>query len=327
MRFRRDSWILVLGAGGCETLGHLTTDRQGRAVPKQFCSLNGGQSLLQGSLRTARRLAPYRRICAVVDSGQEQYWRPMLTALPERNVIAQPCNRGTLNALLLGVLAILRRDPQARIVAWPADHHVLDAESLVSSIRDAAESLYRHRDDLLGDRVLLLGMESDDTDDAASYILPGAPLGHGIREVARFADKPTTAITRDLTGRGALCNSFILAAEGARIVECILQRYPELPADMAAYVGLDTHADGESRLHELYQSLPMLDLAQVVEPGRERAFCVFAAPACGWTDLATPRRVSNALHRLWLSPHREPVLGERRAPALLSLANRHVALP
>jgi mannose-1-phosphate guanylyltransferase len=327
MRFRQNNWMLVLAAGACQTLGHMTTDREGRSVPKQFCSLNGGDSLLQGSLRRARQLAPNRRICAVVDSDHEHYWRPMLTALPDRNVMAQPSNRGTLNALLLGVLGILRRDPEARIVVWPADHHVLDEETLVNSVRSATASLYRDREDVLGDRVLLLGMVSDDIDDALSYIIPGAPLSHGIRKVTRFAEKPAVVTARDRAGRGALCNSLILAAKGTSIVECIRERYPEIVAGLAARVAIDIYAErATGHLHEFYQTLPALNLSRVVGQGGEAAFCVFAAPACGWTDLATPRRVRNALHRAWSLPTREPVVGERRAPPSLSLANRYAAL-
>ena len=305
----------------------MTIDREGRSVPKEFCSLNGGDSLLQGSLRRARQLAPNRRICVVVDPDHEHYWRPMLPALPDRNVIEQPCNRGTLNALLLGVLGILRRDPEARIVVWQADHHVLDEETLVNSVRSATASLYRDREGVLGDRVLLLGMVSDDIDDALSYIIPGAPLSHGIREVTRFAEKPTVVTARDGAGRGALCNSLILAAKGTSIVECIRERYPEIVAGLAARVAIDISAKrATGPLHEFYQTLPALNLSRVVGQGGEAAFCVFAAPACGWTDLATPRRVRNALHRAWSLPTREPVGGERRVPAPLSLANRYAAL-
>jgi len=75
MKFRRNNWMLVLAADAYQTLGHMTTDREGRSVPKQFCSLNGGDSLLQGSLRRARQLAPNRRICVVVDPDHEHYWR------------------------------------------------------------------------------------------------------------------------------------------------------------------------------------------------------------------------------------------------------------
>jgi mannose-1-phosphate guanylyltransferase len=250
----------------------------------------------------------------------------MLGPLRDRNLIAQPCNRGTLNELLLGVMAILKRDPEARIVAWQADHHVLEAETLINSVRSAAASLYRDREGLVGDRVLLLGMMADDTDDALSYIIPGAPLGQGIREIARFADKPTAALARDPIGRGALCNSLILAAKGTSIVECIRERHPDIVDGLAACLAIDTSQERAPReLHDLYRRLPVLNLSQVVGEGGETGFCVFAAPPCGWTDLATPRRVSNALHRLWSSPDRELLVGGRRAPALLSLANRYAA--
>jgi hypothetical protein len=48
MSFRRQNWILLLAAGACATLGQ-----------------NGGDSLLRGPLRSARQLAPYRRICVL----------------------------------------------------------------------------------------------------------------------------------------------------------------------------------------------------------------------------------------------------------------------
>jgi mannose-1-phosphate guanylyltransferase len=325
MRFRQNNWILVLAAGAGETSGHLSTDREGRSVPKQFCSLNGDGSLLQASLRRAQQLAPSRRICVVVDPDHEHYWRPMLTALPARNLIAQPCNRGTLNALLLGVLAILRRDPEAHIVAWQADHHVLDEETLVNSVRSAAASLCRDREGLLGDRVLLLGVVSDDIDDAPGYIIPGAPLSHGIREVTRFFEKPTVVIARDRSGGGALCNSLILAAAGSSIVECIRERYARVVDGLAARVAIDRER-ATGILDEFYHNLPVLNLAHVIRQGSETAFCVFAVPACGWTDLATPLRIRNALHRLWSAPYREPVVGGPGAPAPLSLANRYSAL-
>lgn len=279
MSFRRQNWILLLAAGACATLGQ-----------------NGGNSLLRGSLRSARQLAPYRRICAVVDSDHEHHWRAVLEVLPERNLIKQPCDRGTLNALLLGVLGILRRDPEARIVAWQADHHVLDEETLVNSVRSAAASLYGDHEDLLGDRVLLLGMVSNAAA-ALGYIIPGAPLSHGIREVTRFAQKPPPATERDLTGRGALCNSLILAGKGTSIVECIRERYTEIVAGLAAGAASDTsHEKGSGRLHELYRKLPALNLSDLAGQGGETAFCVLAVPACGWTDTAAPRRVSAALH-------------------------------
>jgi mannose-1-phosphate guanylyltransferase len=313
LRRRQTIWLLVLAAGRSATLGHLTTDREGRAVPKQFCSLNGGHSLLQASLRRARQIAPQRRICVVVDRGDERYWRPMLQALPQGNIIVQPRNRGAANSLLLGVLTILERDPRARVVAMPADHHVLEEKVLVDSVRRGLDSLYRDREGCLSDRLLLLGIVPDEGDAALSYVVPGAPLGVGTRDVAQFVYGPPPSAVRGLLERGALYNSCILAADGTSIVECLRERYPQIVAGMASRVGA-------SRLAEFYQNLPTLDWGQVGGQGSEAAFCVSTAPACGWSDLATPRRVGNALQRVWSSSDREPLVGARGTPPPLNLA-------
>ncbi len=271
LRRRQSIWLPVLAAGRMATLGHLTTDREGRAVPKQFCSLNGGHSLLQASLRRARRIAPARRICVVVDRGDERYWRPMLQALPEGNIIVQPRNCGAGNGLLLGVLTILERDPRARVVVMPADHHVLEERVLVDSVRRGLDSLYRDREGCLSDRLLLLGFVPDEGDAALSYVVPGEPIGVGTRDVAQFVSGPPAGAARDLLGRGALYDSCILAADGTSIVECIRERYPQIVAGMASRLGA-------SRLAEFYQNLPALDWEQVGGQGSEAAFCVFTRP-------------------------------------------------
>lgn len=55
----------------------------------------------------------------------------------------------------------------------------------------------------------------------------------------------------------------------------------------------------------------------------ESALCVYAAPACGWSDLGTPRGVGRALYRPWISQRRKPLLGADHAPAFVNLAARY----
>jgi hypothetical protein len=49
---------------------------------------------------------------------------------------------------------------------------------------------------------------------------------------------------------------------------------------------------------ELYDRLPVVDFSRAVMQGAESALRVRTAPACGWTDLGTPRRVARTLQRL-----------------------------
>src|ERR1017187_1893683 len=115
MSMREGIWAIVLAAGDGTRLSTLTTDDRGDAVPKQFCSLNGGPSLLQEAMQRARRIVPLERVRTIVARQHERHWQHMLWSLPARNVIVQPRNCGTANRVLLGLLRILERDPLARI--------------------------------------------------------------------------------------------------------------------------------------------------------------------------------------------------------------------
>jgi mannose-1-phosphate guanylyltransferase len=296
MSARCENWAIVLAAGDGTRLLSLTTDERGEAVPKQYCSLNGGPSLLQEALQRAQRIVPFERVCAVVARQHERHWRRMLGSLPARNVIVQPRNCGTANGVLLGLLRILERDPLAHIVFLPADHYVHNEASLADSIRMTAMSSH-HRDGLT-----LLGIEPDDIDIELGYIVPGDPLEGGIRRVEQFVEKPSAAFARELIARGALWNSFIFWARGATLLELIHGRLSEIVEEMMNALVRDSRGDGRmSALRELYARLPIVDFSRAVMQGAESALHVSTAPACGWTDLGTPRRVARTLQRLQLS--------------------------
>ncbi len=52
-----NTWALILAAGDGSRLSSLTTTANGQRVPKQFCSLRGGASLLEGALQPSHRAA------------------------------------------------------------------------------------------------------------------------------------------------------------------------------------------------------------------------------------------------------------------------------
>src|SRR5689334_15770955 len=98
------TWGLVLAAGEGSRLRSLTTTTDGQAVPKQFCSLRGGPSLLHEALQRAEKIAPRERICTIVAQQHQHWWNEPLAMLDPLNVIAQPENRGTANGILLPLL-------------------------------------------------------------------------------------------------------------------------------------------------------------------------------------------------------------------------------
>src|SRR5260221_7273806 len=127
-------WALILAAGEGSRLRGLTTIPGGLSVPKQFCSLQGGPSLLEETLWRAESVTQRRRMVTVVAAQHRRWWEaPLWSAEPE-NVIVQPENKGTAPGLLLPLLHIVRRDPNATVVVLPSDHFVRQEDVLARGL-------------------------------------------------------------------------------------------------------------------------------------------------------------------------------------------------
>jgi mannose-1-phosphate guanylyltransferase len=312
------TWALVLAAGEGSRLRALTTTN-GVAVPKQFCSLHDGPSLLQEALHRAEAVAPRQRICTIVAVQHRRWWEGPLWSLPSQNIIVQPENRGTAAGLLLPLLHIEARDPQARVVVLPSDHHVRDEAALARSLRSVAAKIRFERDD-----IYLLGIGPDEADPELGYILPSIGDGTNGFRVAQFIEKPPMTLARSLIERGGLWNAFILAASVRAFIRLFEQRYPEIVAEMRGAVAQD-RVDPQIPLaaEDLYGRLPELDFSRHVLEGAEQSLRVLPVPACGWSDLGTPKRVAEALRRI---ERNERSYSSLDPTAYLSLAAQHARL-
>jgi mannose-1-phosphate guanylyltransferase len=294
-------------------------------VPKQFCSLNGGYALVHDAIQRARHIAPLEQVCAIVAQQHSRYWRGALRSLPPQNLIVQPHNRGTANGVLLCVLSVLERDPLARIVFLPADHFVLDENALARALRELALGLSHNPGGLM-----LLGIEPDDPDPELGYIVPGRTLADGSRAVVRFVEKPPAPMAQELFEEKALWNSFIFGATGAALLALLRAHLADAVEDMATALARDAQSRASSALPELYARLPVVDFSRAVVQRVAHTLRVITAPACGWSDLGTPRRVADALRRLdrAASPiEADPVAVAHLArPGFLSLAAQHARL-
>jgi mannose-1-phosphate guanylyltransferase len=293
------AWTIVLAAGEGTRLTRLTTPADGhRSIPKQFCSLHGGPSLLQEAIYRASAVSHYAHTCAVVAEHQRHWWEAALSSLPPRNVIVQQANRGTGIGILLPLLHIVRRDPEARVLALPSDHHVGDEAILSQSLQNGMEQL-RWR----VDEVLLMGMQPDRCDPELGYILPGEKDGHGAFQVLQFIEKPTAMHARELIECGALWNSFIILAAARSLLALFLRRIPTIVQEMRSAIENDHERSlGGDAIAQLYGWLPNLDFSRDVLQGQEPCLRVIPVPPCGWSDLGTPQRVEEALRCSRIDP-------------------------
>ena len=324
MSRRSNLWAVVLAAGDGTRLACLTQDPDGYAVPKQFCSLDGGEALVQEALQRARQIAPSDQVSVIVARQHSHYWRHVLCDVPACNIIVQPHNRGTAHGILLSVLSILERDPLARVMFLPADHYVLDEPSLELALRELSLHLKRNPDGLV-----LVGIEPDEPDPELGYIVAGYTLSDGSRRVAQFVEKPPAALATRLYETGALWNSFIFGSAANWLLGLLRTHLGVTVEHMATALARELQ-HGDSSLTRLYENLRPVDFSRSVIQQAPQALRVVTAPACGWNDLGTPRRVADTLRRL--AEIRRPIYGlpvaARGAPqaGLINLATQHARM-
>jgi mannose-1-phosphate guanylyltransferase len=308
-----NTWALVLAAGEGSRLHSLTRTQSGSPVPKQFCSLWQGPSLFHDALIRARAVASNEYICAVVARQHHGWWQGLTGLMPSANIIVQPHNRGTANGILLPLLHILARDPNAQIVILPSDHHVREEAVLAHALWRAVEQLRWRIDE-----TVLLGLEPVESDSELGYIVPGDSDGRGALEVEQFVEKPTLAQAHEIIEHGGLWNAFILASSGQALLSLFRRRMPEIVSEMRAAVQHDlADPDEAPATAELYGTLPNIDFSRDILQGQERRLRVLPVAQCGWSDLGTPERIGQVLDH---GPRSERRNAWRSHPGHLSLA-------
>jgi mannose-1-phosphate guanylyltransferase len=176
----QNTWAIVLAAGEGTRLSTLTTDRAGVAVPKQYCSLLGGASLLEDALHRAAEVVPAEQVTTIVAHAHRRWWNELTPSMDARLVV-QPANRGTAHGILLALLHVLERDPDARVLFLPSDHYVRDEQTLAEAMRAALAS----EDD---GKLVLLGITPEEPDPELGYIVTGSREPRGTYAVRRFIE-------------------------------------------------------------------------------------------------------------------------------------------
>ena len=307
---RGGTWAIVLAAGEGSRLRAITTTASGEAVPKQFCSLRGGASLLDETLQRAGSVAEAERICAIVAEQHEQWWAPQLKSLPRENAIVQPQNRGTAIGILLPLVTILQRDPQACVVVLPSDHHVADEAVLKAALVQAVAAV-----DDCRSSIVLLGIAPEAADSELGYIVPRR-RGDGLAAVEEFVEKPAVSVAESLIARGALWNAFVLVARASALAALICRADPWLMGRMWA-----AKRRGFAAVAALYRELPSIDFSHHVARDNESQLSVLPVPPCGWTDLGTVERLQSTLARP--AARRASPVPPFQSEARLSLQRQH----
>ena len=283
-------WGVILAGGDGKRLLPLTRAITGDDRPKQFCSLTGGETLLQQTRRRVSQAIPETQTLLILTRKHECYYADEVKKVQSSCLLVQPHNHGTAPAIAYCVTRLQQMDPRAFVAFFPSDHHFANDQAFVGSIESAFAQAKSQTD-----RVILLGIEPEAPEEAYGWIEPGPPLPgdltNTIFEVTRFWEKPTRATASHLMRGGCLWNSFVMVGAVSAFINILQHTLPNLLACFESFWATTAPGMEDKVLSGLYLRVPATSFSDEVLSARPSGLAVMRARGLGWTDLGEPERV------------------------------------
>lgn len=276
-----DGLVAVVPAGGAGTrLWPLSR----AARPKFLHDLTGtGRTLVQATWDRLEPLVGAGGVMVVTGPSHAVAVGRQLPGLDEANVVVEPSQRNSAAAIGLAAAIVVRRDPEAVIGSFAADHVVRDVAAFHAAVGEAV-AVAR------AGWLVTIGIVPTGPATGFGYIDVGDPVdvdGAPSARVARsFVEKPDSATAAGYVADGWRWNAGMFVARAARLMELMHAYSPELAA------GLDRIADAwqtpqrEEVLAATWPSLPSIAIDHAVaEPGAAAGEVATIPGAFGWDDV------------------------------------------
>jgi mannose-1-phosphate guanylyltransferase len=287
---------MILAGGEGTRVRELTQKVAGFHVPKQFCPLLGGTTLLEQTLRRVSLSVPPEQTLFALNRDHERFFSPLLVGFSPRNFVVQPRNRGTAPAILYSLLRLAEVAPGASVLLMPSDHYVGDEAALLKYVDLAFATV-----ELRPEFTLLLGIAPDEAETGYGWIEPGPALSAGqceVLQVRRFWEKPSREVARELMAQGCLWNSFIIVGRLPTLLGLFVVAMPELYLSFSKIKPSLGTVFEEETVRRLYEHLRTSDFSRHVLESPAANLSVLPVSNVGWSDLGEPDRVAKALARL-----------------------------
>jgi mannose-1-phosphate guanylyltransferase len=250
--------------------------------PKFLHPLTGTDaSLLQA---TVDRLAPLtgpERTFVVTGVAHAAAVARQLTELPDENILVEPSPRDSCAAIALAAAVVARREPEAVMGSFAADHLITDVDRYVEVVRRAMAGA-------AGGLLMTIGITPTRPETGYGYLQCGGPLGDGpALAVEEFKEKPAYEVAETYVRSGNyLWNAGMFVWKVDVFLGELARQQPQLHAGISRIAhAWDTPAR-EEVLGDVWPGLPRISVDYAVMEGAAAAGRVGTVPGdFGWTDV------------------------------------------
>lgn len=113
--------------------------------PKQLLDIVGSKSMINLTIDRLKTLSDIDRIFIMTNREQMQMILSQNDELTEENFIIEPCGKNTAPAIGLAAHHLLKKDPEAVMGLFPADHLITDVELFTKTVEAAIEATHSNR--------------------------------------------------------------------------------------------------------------------------------------------------------------------------------------
>jgi len=315
-----DRWGIILSGGNGTRLRDLVYHKRADYLPKQYLNFIGKRSMLEHTLHRAEKLIPAQRLLTVIAKEHLQFEevRRQIAWRPQECIIVQPENKDTGPGILLPLMHLHKRSPDAIVTLFPSDHFILEEDLFMRHVERAFRIVETD-----GSLIVLLGTEPNEPDTEYGYILPGERMDSqkldGDRTVEMFVEKPSTEAAKMIMRKGALWNTLVLVVTCKTLLQSIKRTMPELYRSFEAIQDAIGTPDEQRVVERVYQKLPSLNFSkrvlEMLSYRNRQNLRVLPVRGVTWKDWGTSDRLSKTLRQLGapdlVTP--EPVVSEERA--------------
>jgi len=272
-------YALVICGGG----GTRLWPRSRNKTPKQFSRLFGKETLYQKTIKRLRGLVPPDKIYVITTSKQyASEIKKETPNIPLKNIFWEPTRRNTAIACGLGTLIIHKKDPQAVVMNFWADHLVKKEEVFRKTEKVAAAVAFEEK------TLVAVGIKPSWPHTGLGYIKAGEIFkkidGISVYKLEKFVEKPDQKTAQNFLKRGNYYWNSGMYVWQADFFLKALEKYA--PKTFSALEKIGTAFGGKEFLKVMklaYEEAPDISVDVAVS---EKIKSGFIIPAdFGWNDV------------------------------------------
>ena len=252
-----------------------------RMRPKQLLRLFDGASLLQLARWRLEGLFEPANIWVVTSASYLDLIAAELPDLPRENLIGEPMGRDTANAIGLAAQLLKRRDPDATMAIFTADHLIRPQDRFAAAIRAGLDAAERFPQNLV-----TFGITPASPHTGYGYVRRGEVVAPGIHRAAAFKEKPSRPVAEQYLASGEyLWNSGMFVWRLSAILAELERHLPENTRTLRELVLSSGQLTSSSAAAARFESLRRISIDYGV---MEKADSVLLVEMdCEWVDLGS----------------------------------------